>query len=145
VYDQQTRKGRTPQLITSGGQGPDEDVPESHAMADYLIEHGVPADRVLREDRSTSTFENLTFSREIMVGLVPKYRCLVVTNNFHVLRAAFIARKAKVNGQVIGSPTAAYYWPSATIREFIAILADHRLANAVIVLLILAHALLPVI
>jgi uncharacterized SAM-binding protein YcdF (DUF218 family) len=41
-------------------------------MADYLIEHGVPADRVLREDRSTSTFENLTFSREIMVGLVPK-------------------------------------------------------------------------
>lgn len=145
VYDQQTRKGRTPQLITSGGQGPDEDVPESHAMADYLIEHGVPADRVLREDRSTSTFENVTFSREIMVGLVPNYRCLVVTNNFHVLRAAFIARKAKVNGQVIGSPTAAYYWPSATIREFIAILADHRLANTVIVLLILAHALLPAI
>jgi hypothetical protein len=46
---------------------------------------------------------------------------------------------------VIGSPTAAYYWPSATIREFIAILADHRLANTIVALLILAHALLPVI
>ncbi|TCN44530.1 hypothetical protein EV644_101334 [Kribbella orskensis] len=68
-----------------------------------------------------------------------------MTNNFHALRAALIARKAKVNGQVIGSPTAAYYWPSATIREFIAILAEHRLANTIIVLLILAHALLPVI
>jgi len=136
VYDRAVRKGRSPMIITSGGQGPDEDVPESHAMASYLVERGVPEDRILREDRSTSTSENLTFSRELMVGRLPKYRCLIVTNNFHAFRAALTARKVKVNGQVIGSPTAAYYWPTATIREFVAILYSHKYVNGGICLLI---------
>ena len=140
VYDRAVRRGRSPLLITSGGQGPDEDIPESHAMASYLIERGVPEDRILREDKSTSTLENLTFSRELMVGLRPKYRCLIVTNNFHAFRAALTARKAKVNGQVIGSPTAAYYWPTATIREFVAILFTHKYLNGGICLLIAVGA-----
>jgi len=142
VFDRAVRKGRSPLLITSGGQGPDEDIPESHAMASYLIERGVPGDRVLREDRSTSTMENLTFSRELMVGLRPNYRCLIVTNNFHAFRAALTARKAKVNGQVVGSPTAAYYWPTATIREFVAILFSHKYLNGGICLLIGVGAIL---
>ncbi len=141
AWEKEHAKGRTPLLITSGGQGPGEDVPESHAMADYLADHGVPADQVLREDRSTSTFENLTFSGEIMTGLNPKYRSLIVTNNYHALRAAFTARKAKVNGQVLGSPTAAYFWPSATIREFLAILADHKWVNGIIIGLILLRGI----
>ncbi|ONI75668.1 hypothetical protein BWI15_07490 [Kribbella sp. ALI-6-A] len=137
VWQQERDKGRTPLLITSGGQGPGEDVPEAVAMADYLIDHGVPAEAVLREDRSTSTFENLTFSDTIMSARNPAYRCLIVTNNFHALRAAFTARKAKVNGQVLGSPTARYFWPNATIREFVAVLVDHKLANGIIIGLIL--------
>jgi uncharacterized SAM-binding protein YcdF (DUF218 family) len=136
LWERAARKGRSPRLITSGGQGPGEDVPESHAMADYLIAHGVPADRIIREDRSTNTWENLLFSRELMVERVPNYRCLIVTNNFHAFRAALIARKARVNGQVVGSPTAAYYWPTATIREFVAILLTHRYLNGAICLLI---------
>ncbi|GAB2573885.1 YdcF family protein [Kribbella endophytica] len=140
VWQRERDKGRTPLLITSGGQGPGEEVAESVAMADYLIDHGVPADAVLREDQSTTTFENLTFSAKIMTELNPKYRCLIVTNNFHALRAAFTARKAKVNGQVLGSPTALYFWPSATIREFIAVLVDHKIANGIIVALIFLSA-----
>lgn len=140
VYDRAVRKGRSPLVIASGGQGPGEDIPEAHAMASYLIERGVPADRVLREDKSTSTEENLTFSRELMVARVPKYRCLIVTNNFHAFRAALVARKTKVNGQVVGSPTASYYWPTATIREFVAILASHPYVNGTICLLIAAGA-----
>jgi uncharacterized SAM-binding protein YcdF (DUF218 family) len=141
VHDRAVRKGRSPVIITSGGQGPDEDIPEADAMASYLIERGVPADQVLREDRSTTTWENLTFSRELMVARRPKYRCLIVTNNFHAFRAALTARKAKVNGQVVGSPTAAYYWPTATIREFVAILYTHRYLNGIICLLITAGAI----
>jgi uncharacterized SAM-binding protein YcdF (DUF218 family) len=141
TWERARAKGRSPVLITSGGQGPGEDVPESHAMATYLVDHGVPADQVLLEDRSTSTFENLTFSREIMHDLNPKYRCLIVTNNYHALRAAFTARKAKVNGQVLGSPTAAYFWPSATIREFGAVLLDHKWINGIILGLILLSGL----
>ncbi|MFD9965880.1 YdcF family protein [Amycolatopsis sp. NPDC058986] len=129
VFEAGVARGGQPLLVTSGGQGPDEDVPESHAMADYLVERGVPRERILLEDRSKTTWENLTFSREIMTGLRPGYRCVVVTNNFHVLRAALTARRAKVDGQVIGAPTAWYFWPSATIREFVAVFLDHKVVN----------------
>ncbi|MFF0344523.1 YdcF family protein [Kribbella sp. NPDC004875] len=142
VYERALRKGRSPRIITSGGQGPNEDLPESHAMAAYLVERGVPDDQILREDKSTTTWENLTFSRDLMVQLRPEYRCLIVTNNFHAFRAALTARKAKINGQVVGSPTAAYYWPTATIREFVAILVSHPYINGGICLLIAAGAIL---
>ncbi|MFF3110368.1 YdcF family protein [Kitasatospora sp. NPDC057904] len=129
VYEEQAARGNPPVLITSGGQGPDEKLPESHAMADYLLERGFPAEHVAREDRSRTTEENLLFSKAIMEGAKPDYRCVVVTNNFHAFRAALTARRTGVNGHVFGSPTAAYYWPSATIREFAAVFLSHKLVN----------------
>ncbi|MGW4378368.1 YdcF family protein [Kitasatospora sp. NPDC004531] len=129
LYERQAAHGRPPLLVTSGGQGPDEQLPESHAMADYLLERGFPADRIVREDRSRTTDENLRFSRELMAAANPDYRCVVVTNNFHAFRAALLARREGVNGQVAGSPTAAYFWPSATIREFVAVLVAHKWVN----------------
>ncbi|MFD8081177.1 YdcF family protein [Kitasatospora sp. NPDC059722] len=129
VYEEQAARGNPPMLITSGGQGPDEKLPESHAMADYLLERGFPAEHVAREDRSRTTEENLLFSKAIMEGAKPDYRCVVVTNNFHAFRAALTARTTGVNGHVFGSPTAAYYWPSATIREFAAVFLSHKLVN----------------
>ncbi|WP_327673448.1 YdcF family protein [Kitasatospora sp. NBC_00458] len=129
VYEQQAARGNPPVLITSGGQGPDEKLPESHAMADYLVERGFPAEHLVREDRSRTTEENLLLSKVIMEQAGPDYRCVIVTNNFHAFRAALTARKTGVNGQVFGSRTAAYYWPSATIREFAAVFLAHKLVN----------------
>ncbi|MFJ9608756.1 YdcF family protein [Kitasatospora sp. NPDC101176] len=129
VYDKQAARGNPPVLITSGGQGPDEKLPESHAMADYLVERGFPAEHIEREDRSRTTEENLLFSKAIMERAKPDYHCVVVTNNFHAFRAALTARRTGVNGHVFGSPTAAYYWPSATIREFAAVFLAHKLVN----------------
>lgn len=143
AFDAAVAKGVEPAMITSGGQGPGEDVPEAVAMADYLVSRGVSRDRVLLEDRSTTTWENLVFSKAIMTEQRPDYRCLVVTNNFHVLRAALLARKAKLNGQVIGAPTAWYFWPTATLREFVAILVEHWVVNGVIAVLIVLSAVLP--
>ncbi|MFC4947356.1 YdcF family protein [Pseudonocardia sp. GCM10023141] len=142
VLDRQHARGAAPLLITSGGRGCDEDVSESRAMADYLIDRGVPSELILLEDRSRTTFENMTFSRELMAARRPGYRCLVVTNNFHVLRAALTARRARVNGQVIGSPTAWYFWPSATIREFVAIVVEHRVVNGAICVVLVLPAVL---
>lgn len=129
VFDAERAKGRDPVLVTSGGQGPNEQVSESRAMADYLIAQGTPDDRILLEDRSRTTWQNLTYSKELMRERRADHRCVIVTNNFHVLRAALLARKAKVNGQVIGAPTAWYFWPSATIREFIAVFVEQRAFN----------------
>ncbi|MFD7261708.1 YdcF family protein [Streptomyces sp. NPDC059874] len=130
IYEAQlARGGRPPVLLPSGGKGSDEKIAEARAMADWLIARGVPAEHITLEDRSTTTEENMRFSREIMTADDPDYRCVVVTNNFHAFRAAMMARKTGVNGQVLGSPTAKYYWPSATIREFVAVFWEHRAVN----------------
>lgn len=123
------RRATSPMLIVSGGQGADEQVSEAEAMARYLIEHGVPADSVTREDQSRTTEENLTFSKAIMERFRPRYRCIVVTSNYHVFRAAILARRLGVNGQVTGARTAGYYWPSATLREFIAVFLSYKVVN----------------
>ncbi|MCX5227095.1 YdcF family protein [Streptomyces sp. NPDC006553] len=123
------RRDGTPVLVVSGGQGPDEEVPESHAMADYLVERGFPPGALVREDRSRTTEENMTFSRELMERDRPGSSCVIVTNNFHAFRAAILARRAGVNGQVVGSPTAAYFWPSATMREFAAVFLQYKVVN----------------
>jgi len=136
LFEAQTARGNRPVLITSGGRGPDEKVPESHAMADYLIARGFPADRVIREDRSRTTEENLLFSKDIMTAADPDYRCLIVTNNYHAFRAALTARRTGIRGQVIGAPTAGYFRPSATIREFVAVFLTYRVVNLGVCLLI---------
>ncbi|MEV8456023.1 YdcF family protein [Streptomyces sp. NPDC052095] len=123
--------GRAPVLLTSGGQGPDEKLPEAEAMAAWLVENGAPASRVRQENRSRDTEQNLVFSREIMEASDPGYTCVVVTNNFHAFRSAMTARRAGVRGQVVGAPTARYFWPSATIREFVAVLWENRIVNLV--------------
>jgi uncharacterized SAM-binding protein YcdF (DUF218 family) len=132
AYERQAARGTPPVIVTSGGQGPDEDLPEADAMAAYLIERGVPEARVVREDRSRSTRENLAFSRVLMEERKPGGRCVIVTNNFHVFRAAMTAGRVGVRGQVVGSRTASYYWPSATIREFVAVFLTPRWLNPAI-------------
>ncbi|WP_329172508.1 YdcF family protein [Streptomyces sp. NBC_01477] len=128
-------RGRRPVLLASGGQGPDEKIPESHAMADYLVARGFPAALIDREDRSTNTEENLRFSKSIMEKANSGYRCVVVTNNYHVFRAAMISRRVGIRGHVVGSPTAAYFWPSAVIREFVAIFVAYWRTNLAVCLL----------
>src|SRR5487761_1305826 len=122
VYQALLRRAKNdPVLIVSGGKGSDEQVSEADAMAGDVIERGLPAERVVREDRSRTTEENTLFSKAIMGRARPAYRCIIVTSNYHVFRAAMIARRTGVNGQVTGSRTAGYYWPSAMIREFAAV------------------------
>ena len=61
------------------------------AMAEYLIENGIPEEQIRREDRSTSTRENLRFSR--MYADAGKDSVGIVTNDFHIYRSSVIARQ----------------------------------------------------
>lgn len=117
-------------LIVSGGKGSDERLSEAEAMADYLVKRGFPADRLILEDRSRTTEENLLLSAKLMWAAKPQgFRSVVVTNDFHSYRAALIASDLGVPAQVVGSPTAAYFLPSATIREFIAVFVRYWKVN----------------
>lgn len=138
--EQVARGGAAPVLLVSGGQGPDEKIPEARAMGRWLVAEGADPDLVLEENRSRTTTENLRFGRRLMEAADEGYVCVVVTNNFHAFRAAMTARKEGVRGQVIGSPTAAYFWPNATIREFVAMFWEHRIVNGALCVLLAALA-----
>ena len=112
-----------PMLIVSGGQGADELTSEAEAMANYLIEHGVPEESILIENRSRTTFENLTFSKAILEEEGLGKHVLVVTNSFHALRAGVFMRRLKIHGRSVGSKTAFYYLPSAWIRETVGLVS----------------------
>lgn len=122
-------------LVLSGGQGPDETVSEAAAMARYAAEQGV--ENLVMEDRSTTTEENLRFTKAILGAEVPKHQdaqpWLAVTSDYHAFRAALLMKKLGIKGQAIGARTPRYFWSSAVLREYAAILLAHRKANAVLI------------
>ncbi len=120
-------------LIMSGGQGPGEDIPEGRAMADYAIHRGVDADKIIVEDRSASTEENLLFSRELMQKERP--RVIVVTTAYHVFRALLLARQQKMACVGFGARTKWYFTLNALLREFIGYLSLTWKRHAVVALL----------
>ena len=126
VEERSARAGRT-WLVPSGGQGVDEPRAEGVAMAEWLRRHGVAEEDILVEDRSRTTRENLRYSAQLLQrhGVPEPY--LIVTNNYHAPRAAMLARSMGIDAQAIGCPTALYYWPSAYLREFVAVMAGQRL------------------
>lgn len=80
--------------IVSGGQGAGEDVTEASAMHDWLVAHGMPESRIVQEDQSTSTRENLENSFAIIRsrGGDPAGGVAVVSSEYHLYRAKQMAR-----------------------------------------------------
>lgn len=109
-------------IICSGGQGSDEKISEAQAMKNYLVSKGVPASDILLEDESVNTIENLKNSRIKIMEYGGRQKIAVVTSNFHVFRAVSDARSIHMYCTGIGAPTAFYYWPTAMIREFAALM-----------------------
>jgi len=135
VFAHAVASGRRPLLITSGGQGPDEPVAEAVAMRDFLIADGLDPASILVEDQSRNTQQNLDFSAEVLRARQISGPVAVVTSDFHALRAALLMRAAGVRGYTVGARTAGYFWPTAVIREYAAVLRDHFWLNAVLVAL----------
>lgn len=119
--------------IVSGGQGADEGISEAEAMKNGLLSSGIAAERILVEDQSTSTKENLDYSQKLLTeagGSIKESKVIVVTTDFHVLRAVGIARKAGY-GQVEGlaAKSVWYLIPTNYVREFMAVVKDKLIAN----------------
>ena len=110
-----------PYLIPSGGQGADEKISEAQAMKNYLLDHGIPEEMILLEDKSTTTRENLIYSKKIIDDHGGKKKTALVSSNYHIYRCLRIAKETGLHCTGIGAHTAFYYWPSALIREFIAV------------------------
>ena len=118
IYEKCAKK---PVIIPSGGQGADEKVSEARAMKDYLLTRGIPEDHIVLEDASATTEENLVNSKAIIDAREGRKKTALVSSNYHIYRCLRLARKLKLKCTGIGSKVALYYWPSALIREFIAV------------------------
>lgn len=127
-----------PLLIPSGGQGADESIAEGDAMAAYLVDAGVIAKDVVSEDRAVNTEQNLAFSAVLAAERGHAGKMVIVTNDYHALRAALLSRKLGLDAEAVGSKTAKYFVPSAFLREFVAVVMEHRKLHLMLFLPFLA-------
>ena len=125
-------------LILSGGQGPGEDIAEGEAMARYAEQKGVDLGKIIVEGKSTSTEENLLFSRELMDRDRP--RVIVVTTAYHVFRALLLAKQQGLKCVGFGAKTKWYFTLNALIREFVGYLSLTWKQHAVVAALIFVIA-----
>lgn len=125
---QKEKTGKDLVFVPSGGQGADEVMAEADAIKNYLLSQGVPEERILPENTSTNTQENIANS----MRLIKKHaggaeaETAFSTTNYHVFRAGLIAWTQGVRMEGVGSPTKRYFWINAFVREFIATLVSER-------------------
>ena len=82
-------------IVVSGGQGDDEHQSEAQCMYDYLTAHGVDGGRILLEDRSHNTWENIRFTQQLLRAEgVDTSQMLVVSNGFHLTRVRMLWGRA---------------------------------------------------
>lgn len=115
-------------VIVSGGQGADEHISEAQGMYDYLVGKGIAAERIIKEDQSRNTSQNIDFSS----AFLDKGRDLVgiVTNNFHIFRATHIAKKSGYSHVYgIAAPSEFAMQPNNMLREFMGVMKDFLAGN----------------
>jgi len=109
-------------IVVTGGQGPTEKCSEAEAMAEYLIENGISEQRIIKEDKSTSTNENFKFSKALLDEYFnTDYTTVCITNTFHAYRAS---KLAQLNGLSVKSFNASTPVSSAAmcyLREVLAV------------------------
>lgn len=115
-------------IIVSGGKGTGEDITEAEAMKKYLVDKGIDEARIVMEDKSTTTKENLLFSMEIIDN--PDAKVVIATNNFHIFRAKKLAHKIGYNN-VSGAPAASdnRLILNYMVREGLAIFKEKLMGN----------------
>ena len=111
-------------VIASGGQGADEHISEAACIAGELMKMGISADRILLEDRSTDTAENIQYSK-LLIDDSPDKTVLVLSNDFHCFRASGIARRhLEANVGHIAADSVFFLLPHYMVREFAGLTVD---------------------
>lgn len=112
------KNGIAKSIIVSGGQGPDEIITEAKAMKKWFVKKGVPENVIFEEDKSTSTYENLKYSKVIMDR--QGFRdAVVVTSDFHVFRSLWLSQRLGIEAKGSPSVTVDYLKPYYYLREIL--------------------------
>lgn len=119
--------------VASGGRGVNEGISEGEAIARSLESLGISPERILKEEQSTNTKENLLFSKaciESAGGKPEQSTVVVVSSDFHIFRAKALARKCGY-GNVEGKSNRSVPWlqPNYFVRECFAVWKDLLMGN----------------
>jgi uncharacterized SAM-binding protein YcdF (DUF218 family) len=106
-------------IIVSGGQGTGETITEAAAMKSFLLQHAIDENKIITEDKSTNTIENLSFSKGIInrEGYSKDIKTTIITSNFHMFRAKFLARRVGLTPYGYSAPIPIYLIPAYYTRE----------------------------
>lgn len=123
--------------IVSGGQGRGEDITEASAMKSYLIGKGISKERILSEDKSVNTYQNLIYCKEIIKerevykeALTGESKVIIVTSRFHVFRALRLAKTQKFKTVYgLGAPNGDMLTLHYYVREFFGVVKDIAAGN----------------
>lgn len=117
-------------VIVSGGKGNDEPDTEAEGMYQYLVKKGIDPGRIIKEDRSCDTSQNIAFSSAFLD--IENDRVGIVSNNFHIFRAVNLAKHAGYK-HVIGmpAPSEITLLPNNMFREFFGVMKDFVMGNLV--------------
>lgn len=113
--------------IVSGGKGEDEEISEAQAMQEYLMDKGIDGGRILIEDKSVNTLENIKNSVSLL-GEKRNGEIAVVTDGFHQYRAGYIAESFGYDTTAINAKTDFYnviLMPTYYLREWMAITNEY--------------------
>ncbi|BDR67751.1 YdcF family protein [Clostridium tetani] len=117
-------------ILASGGKGPGESISEAEAMKRYLISKGVKEEYIIKEDKSTSTMENLKNCNKIMEKKGLK-NAVIVSNKYHLKRASLMTKKVGIDSSFSGVYVTSYkkHEIYGFIREIPALLKFYILRN----------------
>ena len=110
--------------VVTGGLGAQATITEAHAMGSYLISQGIAPERIIFEEWSTTTQENLGYARQLLDSHFggQDYTVVVVTNDFHLPRARILAWQAGLTAVGKSAPTQRHTIPRYYSREHAALL-----------------------
>ena len=146
--NRQYQKGRKrPIIIMSGGQGPDEKISEGLAMSRFAQHRGISPDQILIEDQSKNTYQNMLFSKRLAAKDFSSnnFKATFFSNNYHIFRAALLAKEVGLKANGVGAFTRFYYLPNAVIREFAGVFVMHKHRHFVIMGLLVLFFILQAI
>ena len=116
--------------MVAGGQGANEPCTEALGMYKYLVEKGIEPERIIMEDKSTDTSENILFSSQFLDK--EKDRVGIVTNNFHVFRGVHLAKHLGIENVCgISARSNVYFQLNNMVREFFGIMKDLVCGNLI--------------
>lgn len=120
IYAENNKKAL---IVVSGGQGPQESITEAEAMKRYLVKNGIDENRIILEDKSTSTYENFKFSKAILDKSFDRnYTVCYITSDFHSYRANSLAKINGLETLSFNCSTDIYSFIPLYLRECLAII-----------------------